>query len=70
MAQATKKDFKPSAGERKARRAARLIRQFKMKINRWKRYQAEIDAGKRKGKKSRWETAGLEQQIKVLEKVS
>ena len=40
-----------------------------MKINRWKRYVDEIERGERKGKVSRWNTAGLEKHAEYLKQL-
>jgi len=62
-----KRDHRTSSGKHKVSRTLKQIRRLKMKINRWNRYKEEIQAGDRKGKMSRWNTAGLEKHIALLE---
>jgi len=62
-----KRDHKNSSGLRKLRAAGRAIRRLTMKINRWKRYQSEIENNKRHGFVVRWNVSGLERHIKFLE---
>jgi len=62
-----KRDTKVSSGKRKISRIMRQVARLKMKVNRWKRYQAEIKAGSRKGEVSRWDTSGLEKHMALLE---
>jgi hypothetical protein len=66
------KDFKKSKGLKKKRELNRAIKRCMMKINRWLRYQKEIEDGKRSSPKyrKRWDTARLEKHIKYLEKCS
>lgn len=61
-----KKDHKPSSGKKKERKARAALRRLRMKIARWDRYTAEVEAGKRKGKASRWKTDGLLKQVDLL----
>jgi len=71
MADNTKKGkYKPSSGKRKGRVAKRAARKLRMKIVRWKRYQEEISINKRASKASRWNTDGLEQHVKFLQKIA
>lgn len=67
MAGKSKGDHKQSSGQRKNRRRKFLIRRLGYKINRWKRYQEEIKAEKKKGNVSRWDTTGLEAHKALLE---
>lgn len=48
------------------RRVNRAMSRLMTKIARWKRYQVEIDSGKRKGSLSRWNVAGLEKHLEFL----
>lgn len=63
----SKGNHKESSGLRKVRRIGRAIKRLDMKINRWKRYQKEIEAGEREGKKQRWNTDGLEKHKTLLQ---
>ena len=69
MSGAKKKDHKPSSGLRKSRRINNQIRRLHMKIARWDKYTAQIEAGKRKGKASRWKTDGLLKHVELLESI-
>jgi hypothetical protein len=69
MSGQTKKVKKPSSGLKKSRRAKSEIRRLRMKIARWDKYTAQVEAGKRKGKASRWKTDGLLKHIQLLESV-
>lgn len=62
-----KRDHRTSSGKRKISRIMRQIRRLEMKMKRWNRYKDEIHAGSRKGKPSRWDTAGLEKHKTFLE---
>jgi len=57
---------KTSSGTRYIGRRSRAMMRLKTKIKRWKRYQEEIKKGRRKSKSARWNTAGLEKQLKVI----
>jgi len=69
MADNNKKKHKQSSGKRKSRVASFLARRATMKIKRWKRYQEEITNNKRRGSVNRWNTAGLERHVQLLEKM-
>lgn len=59
----------PSSGDRMKSEVRHQIRRLTMKVNRWKRYQGEVEANKKSGPVTRWDTSGLEKQIKFLEKL-
>jgi len=62
-----KRDHRTSSGKHRTSRISKQIRRLEMKVKRWDRYKEEIQAGSRKGKISRWNTAGLEKHIALLE---
>ncbi len=77
----TKQGHKPGSGWARAKRASRAMARTLLKIKRWKRYQAEVEAGTRKlptikyGKRkgeldtSRWDTTGLESYLAKQESI-
>lgn len=63
----TNKTPKVSSGNRKKVRIKRQIMRLNMKIERWKRYAEEVKNEQRKGSVARWNTAGLEKHVQLLE---
>lgn len=58
---------KMSSGKHKLAKLNRQISRVKMKINRWNRYSEEIANNKRSGSAKRWNTAGLQKHLEMLE---
>ncbi len=67
MSKHEKKESYQSSGKHKIAKITTKIRRLRMKVNRWKRYQDEIQNNKRSGTAKRWDTAGLEKHITLLE---
>ena len=65
----SKRTSKTSSGKHKKSKIRKVIMRTEMKINRWKRYVDEIERGERKGKVSRWNTAGLEKHAEYLKQL-
>ena len=69
MAGKKQRASKTSSGIRRKSRANQMRRKLESKKRRWERYTAEINAGKRNGTVSRWNTDGIDRALSNLAKI-